>query len=471
MALGLPTVVGIDVGPYDAWVWTHLGRVVALRTEPGLAVCWGAAPPPDARAVVHVPKDPQFLSQPEVLRCFASTEPATTSPAVRPGSPPEVRLDVDVFSWFGWFISRAEEYEPFEADALGRFPRAAALAQQLGIMEVPVADRLALRLRAAIEAVAKAAGLTTAPYLPWPHGKRFAVCLTHDVDHATRRSVWRGGQLVAAAAASLVRGRWSRARRRLNWGLGLVRGGHHSPGWLFETFAEAERQHGFRSAFYLLPYESDVVVEAGRTERRYRIRRPEVLETFRRLAAERWELGLHTSYHAHDTADGLRDDWDRLCEVLGPGIQPVGSRSHALRFRVPETWIQGAACGIQYDATLGWPEGFGFRSGTLWPYQPFDRRASRALPLWELGLHAMDTHFPTLDGLVQKVRQVCDQAAEVGGCVCLLVHPTPPRHAEATVKDFLRAYAAILDGLASRSDAWVATPREVISRMIAAPQG
>lgn len=452
MTLGPPTVVGLDAGPYEAWLWRHLLRVVALRTEPGVAVCWGAAAPPaGARAVVRVPKDPNFLSHPEALRVQASDP-----------------IAADLASWFGWLVSRAEEYEPFEADALGRFPRAAALAQRLGLMEEPVADLLALRLRTAIEAAAGAAGLAVEPDLPWPDGKRFAVCLTHDVDHATRRSLWQGAQLAAGAAASALGGRWAQARRRLDAAAGLARGGRHSPDWLFEPMAELEAARGLRSAFYLLPYESDWAMEGGRRLHYYDVRRPEVLETFRRLAAEGWEIGLHTSYDAHDRPDGLGRDWRRLAEILGPAVPMTGGRSHCLRFRTPETWRQAEACGIGYDATLAWPEGSGFRCGTAWPHRPFDRQAGREVALWEFGTHLMDTYLPSLDALVAKAREVCDRVARTGGCACLLAHPTTPRQAQATVRGFLRAYAAILDDLKSRPDVWVATPREVIARLATA---
>jgi hypothetical protein len=469
MLLALPTVHGLGNGAYEQWLWTHLRRVVALRCAPELAICWGTPAPAGARAVVYVPKDPQFLARPEVLHSLASAESAAADVAVRPGSPAEVWLDVDVLSWFGWFVSRGEEYEPHELDKHGRFPRAAALAQRLGLMEEPVADLLALHLRAAIETVAKATGLAIAPDLPWPDGKRFAVCLTHDVDRVNNRNLWLAGQILAGSFVSLLQGRFRRARRRLYASWGLVRGSRHSPDWLFDSMAEREARRGFRSAFYLLPHRSNFVSEGGHRVMRYDVGRPDVLGGFRRLAAGGWEIGHHISYDAHGLPNALGQEWARLKGILGPQVPLIGCRSHYLRFHTPETWLQQAAYGIRYDATLGWPEGSGFRSSTCHPYRAFDRRGGQVIPVWELGMHLMDT-FPTLKALVSKTREVCDRVAEVGGCACLLFHPTTPRLAEATAREYLEAYDEILDDLASRKDCWVATPREVVEHMERPPR-
>jgi len=465
--LGPPELIPRELTPYEQWTWEHTSRVLSLNCEPGLVVCWGRPVPAEARAAVVLPRDTAFLERPEILRRYCTAAPATEGLTVQGGEVPTVRLDVDILSWIGWFVSRAEEYEPVGRDEHGRFPRSASLAEKMGLGERPVADLLAMHLRGALERAAEKAGLKTWRRHHWPEGKRFAVALTHDVDHAMYRDVVYAAKLLAGAGASAVLGRLARARRRMAWAAGLARGGRHSPDWQFETFVEAERRRGFRSAFYLLPYESTLVEEAGSVRRYYDVRQARIVDLFRQFAADGWEIGHHYSYHAHDRSDGLATEWKRLGNLLGPAVRMAGGRSHCLRFRVPDTWAQVAACGIQYDATLGWSEGSGFRSGTLWPYQPFGRRASRIFPTWELGLHLMDTYFPTLDALAEKVRQVCDQAAEVGGCACLLIHPTPPRHAEATVSDFAHAYEAILDDLAAREDAWVATPRAVVGRLAA----
>ena len=443
---------------YEQWLLEHVRGALCLRAEPALAVCWGTPAPAGAKAAVIVPRAGGFERDTEALKRTVSS--GGGSLVVRDSPIPTVELAVDVFSWIGWFVSRAEEYRPAEADARGRFPRASALAEALDLMERPVADLLVLHLREAIKLVAQQAGIGLSPTSPWPGGKRFAVCLTHDVDHAIRRSALRSMQKVAGAAVSLATGKAARARRRISEALGLLRGGRFSPYWLFEPMAEMEDARGFRSAFYLLPHESDIVHEQGARSRRYDLRRPEILEAFRRLATGGWEIGLHTTYGAHDDPGGLGRDWRKLAEILGDDVPLAGGRSHYMRFRVPDTWGASAEAGMLYDASMGWQQGMGFRSGTCWPYRPFDMNRDRPVAVWEIGTHLMDSGLASLEAIPQAVRKLLESVSAAGGCLTLLFHPSPPL--ESTVGEYLATYEAVLDMLAARDDAWVATPRQVV---------
>jgi len=458
-----PAILGLHDDEYERYVWDHVRTVLGLRVETGLVVCWGTQAHSQAKAVVVVPRDGAFLDGGRELTRWASPENAADGLAVESGTPPVVRLEADVLSWIGWFVSRAEEYEPFHADIHGRFPRSAALAEKLGVMEQPVADCLVLRLRRAIELAAQAARLSTRPCLPWPDGKRFAVCMTHDVDHAIGRSPWLIVRKFGAALLSLAKGDGANFRRRVSDGIGFIRGGRHSPYWLFQPMAELEASLGIRSAFYLMPHLGETVREGDRRDNHYDLRRKDILELFRGLAAQGWELGLHTTYPAHDSATGHHQDWQRLRDILGENVTPVGGRSHYLRFRVPETWRRSADAGMQYDATLGWASGWGFRSGTCWPHRPFDRLAGQPISIWDLGMHIMDVAIADSDALVASVEQLLDRARAVGGCACLLFHPCPT--STTTVGKYLRIYETVLRRIAGMADAWIATPREVIVRL------
>lgn len=459
----MPTICGLRAEPAEQWLWQHVCRALGLKVEPGLAICWGTDVPAHTRAAVVVPRDVDYLSHTAgMLACVRPDEQATGLQAVGQ-DPPTVRLEADVLSWIGWFVSRAEEYEPFQADIHGRFPRSAALAEKLGIMEQPVADRLVQRLRRAIELVAQAAGLSTSPCLPWPDGKRFAVCMTHDVDHAVGRSPWLVFRKFGGAMLSLAKMDMPNCRRRVSDGIGFMRGGRHSPYWLFQPMVELEASLGVRSAFYLMPHLGETVDERTCRDTHYDLRDKNILGFFRPLAARGWELGLHTTYPAHESATGHQQDWQRLCELLGGNVTPFGGRSHCLRFRVPQTWRRSAEAGMRYDATLGWPSGWGFRSGTCWPHRPFDRLAGQPINIWDLGMHVMDVAIPDSNTLVASIDQLLDRARSVSGCACLLFHPCPT--ATATVGEYLRLYETVLRRIVAMPDAWIATPREVIARM------
>jgi hypothetical protein len=262
---------------------------------------------------------------------------------------------------------------------------------------------------------------------------------------------------------SLAKGDMANFRRRVSDGIGFVRGGRHSPYWLFQPMAELEVSLGIRSAFYLMPHLGETVREGDHRDNHYDLRKKDILELFRGLAAQGWELGLHTTYPAHELPTGHHQDWQRLRDLLGEDVTPVGGRSHYLRFHVPETWRRSAQAGMRYDATLGWVSRRGFRCGTCWPHRPFDRWAGQPIDIWELGVHLMDVAVADGEAIVDSVDEVLNVARAVGGCACLLFHPSPM--ATQTAPESLRTYETVLRRLVSRPDAWIATPREVVERM------
>ena len=142
----------------------------------------------------------------------------------------------------------------------------------------------------------------------------------------------------------------------------------------------------------------------------------------------------------------------------------MGGRSHYLRFCVPKTWVQESMCGMLYDSSLGLAQGYGFRSGTSWPYLPFDHQSGRMIKVWEISLHLMDGALPFLQDMVEGVQQVLCQVAEVGGCACFLFHPTVSDPG-ATVPEFIAMYEEVVKLIATRTDVWVTTPKAVVQRL------
>ena len=464
MSLDGLTLHGFADCPYERWLARHLRRVLQLETKGAVALSWGVPPPKTAHAVVRVPREARFADRPEGLRAQPMANPADGL-TVRPGGPPTVELGVDLIAWIGWLVSRAEEYDEPRRDTHGRFPPSAALLEQSGMGTLPVADVLAARLRAALCAAAKAADLEVRRQSPWPQGKRFAVCLTHDVDRATGRSFWQAVLRGALAGATAVLGRTSLSRGLLDQAAGFLRGGGHSPFWLFDRILEMEAAAGVRSSFNVLPLDRSVVREGRWLRHRYRCNRPRLASLCHRLVRDGWEVGVHYPYATVDDPEAMVSACRRLEGALGPEVTLRGGRAHYLQFRVPETWHHIVRCGLRYDATVGWADRPGFRSGTCWPHQPFDRRRNDPIDLWELGVHLLDTHVPRGRALATMVEGLLSSVARVGGCACLLFHPSPP--VGMTVRAFLDEYREVLSVVTSQREAWVATPAEVVRQISA----
>jgi hypothetical protein len=451
--------VGLTADPRGEWLWRHAQTVLGLEVDGSVAICSAdALLPTTVAAVVHVPRDRIFSAVPSEL--VTALERLRQVNGV-PGSS-EVRMPVDVFAWLDWLLSRVEEYHPPRLDEFGNFPREESLLFRAGLAEQPVADLLLSALREAVEGVARSAGIAVRRTTPWPTGKRFAVCLTHDIDNAVRQSTMGAARKVAAAGVALARGRRRTAGRRANDAMGLLRGNAASPYWLMDPMATREAARGYRSTFFVLPHTQRTVSEGPRQARRYDVRRPEVQQLLKRLNAGGWELGLHTSYDAHADSDGVERDWNLLRAKVPAGVKIAGARSHYLRLRMPETLRQEEEAGIPYDASMGWWTGWGFRSGSAMPYQPFDLTAGRILRLWELELHLMDVSVP-VDDYVSLLGVLLDRVHDVGGCASILLHPSPC--ADLTAKQYLELYDRVLDKIACYTDAWVTTPGAVAVRM------
>ncbi len=460
MSAKFSAIYGFSMNQWDIWLIRQSLRVLSIERPDGLALCWGVRPPEDAKAAVIVPRNDNFLERPEILKIYTSHRTDIPDFCIKSSPIPLVKLEVDVFNWYGWLVSRAEEYNRSVNDMHDRFPRRESLTHKMQIAEDPVADLLIAHLRDAIESVAAAADLPVRRISPWPDGKRFAVCLTHDVDHAISHSAGLAARKVAGAALSLARGNLTRARRRISEVSGLLPGSKLSPYWLFPIMADIERQRNIRSAFYLLPHLHRHVREGKNAAHRYDISDKHIKETFRDLAKQGWEIGLHTTYDAHEMANGIENDQQRLKDVLGNDIPLHGGRSHYLRFRTPHTWKSEIAAGMKYDATLGWENGWGFRSGTCWPYKPFDLETGSELPIWELGMHLMDGALGGKEEIIPAVKSLLDKVANVGGCACLLFHCSPPF--DIITKEYLDLYEDVIDILTCRDDCWNAKPCEII---------
>src|SRR5262249_17744318 len=77
------------------------------------------------------------------------------------------------------------------------------------------------------------------------------------------------------------------------------------------------------------------------------------------------EIGLLSSYLAHDRPDYLRKQRQRLREVSG---QPInGNRNAFGRCAFPRSWAHQLREGFTYDASLAYPDLPGTRNGTFLP--------------------------------------------------------------------------------------------------------
>ncbi len=289
----------------------------------------------------------------------------------------------------------------------------------------------------------------------WPDGARFAVGLSHDVDHPDRyptlRALARGPQRIRRAPRTLA----IRARDDLG---GLIRDRHPGEFWVFDRLIESESRRGFAATWFFAttPFHArwgttyDVAYDVA--DRRFR-------RVFAQLAEAGHEVGLHTGYAAFEAPGRIADERAILVEASGA---PVDGNRHHYWHLGPDpaaTLRAHAAAGFRYDSSIAFNDHIGFRRSTSLPFQPFDERSGAPLGLRELPVFAMDGnlfyHSDDVERAVSAIAAGLDEVAAVRGMAVFDWHLQACVPTQSAYAPWAEAYQAVLDLLAARTDVWV----------------
>ena len=324
---------------------------------------------------------------------------------------------------------RLEEYERKERDAWDCWDHSFSenfLDGQLGVAEI---DHWIVEQRDHLS--------RWTPLEPlWPSGKRFAACLTHDVDVLASRST--PGQLLRHAAAGLDYGAERRdllrfARPPVRAAKALRAGVARSPstiGTLDESTAAEVRRGATASYFFTVPGGgSRYDCTYAPTDRcTFRGVRTSVAGMIRELAADGFDVGLHGSYFSAVKPDLLVRERELLERATGLSV--TTTRQHFLHWDIARTPQLQAGAGFTADSSLGFNRAVGYRASTSLPFRHFDVTADRALPLLIVPLIVEDSALlgpiasvGGLDNAREATRRLVDAARDTGGALTFLFHP------------------------------------------------
>jgi peptidoglycan/xylan/chitin deacetylase (PgdA/CDA1 family) len=170
-----------------------------------------------------------------------------------------------------------------------------------------------------------------------------------------------------------------------------------------------------------------------------------------------WEVGLHGSLRSYDDPERLAHEKAVLEEVLAHRVQ--GGRQHYLRLSVPETWEHQAAAGLDYDASLGSSDEYGFRHGYDL-VRPFDDEfVVFPLTLMEQTLPDPDDRF---DAAWAACERLLSEAAANDAVMTVLWHPRYFNPEE--FPGYQRLYRRLVTEALERG-AWVGPPGELYDRI------
>jgi hypothetical protein len=276
----------------------------------------------------------------------------------------------------------------------------------------------------------------TPPLARWPGDRRWAVCLTHDVDgynwRNARRSLtrWMSDlvQVPEGTARAIERAGTAVANRlRRRTTAPVTAATRHIDTWL-----TLESRLGFRSTFLVFPPEVTArhpwdcnydVREAVPTITGARV----LAAILRDAVADGWEVGLHGSYHSAADARLLRSQREQIEDAVQ--VPVTSTRQHYLHYDPERTPECQAQAGLLTDSTQGFNRGVGFRAGTAFPYFAFGPTNAERTAVLEIPMHLMDSALFGQEALAYDVDtaiahgvQLLSAVEAVGGVLTLNWH-------------------------------------------------
>ena len=297
--------------------------------------------------------------------------------------------------------------------------------------------------------------------IAWREGKRFAACLSHDVDCVQLDSRYELARTIALHFRHA--GDVGKKLRHLGSVVGLRKAPRKFD--VFTPWVEAEQRLGFRSTFFFFPThvrERHIIDNVYRWDDRttYRDETCTVREIARDLRRRGWDIGLHGSYLSPMSYEMLAEQKEDVEKAVGETI--VTSRQHNLHFDAERTPALLEKAGLLVDSTLGSNRDIGFRAGTSYPFRMWDAAARDWLRLVEIPLVLHDGALLRPDNLdldVESAFAVCrtiiDRVAETRGVVTLLWHPD-----KAALPDWFALYARLLEYI-HQQNGWGASARDI----------
>jgi len=204
-----------------------------------------------------------------------------------------------------------------------------------------------------------------------PEKRESRIMWSHDIDYLY--SAWKSDLLIA------MQDREFKKIPKIIWEA-ITR----FPRWNnLEKILDLEREYGINSTFFWLTEqgksqgtESNFIDHADYTFRMKAIR-----HLWEQIKDAGSQNGLHKS--------AFRSTFQEELRKLPEGVSV--NRNHFLRMQIPGHYNNIEKSGLKYDATLGFPEHYGFRNSFGRPFQPYNLRENRPYRFTELPLHLMDT--------------------------------------------------------------------------------
>jgi peptidoglycan/xylan/chitin deacetylase (PgdA/CDA1 family) len=298
---------------------------------------------------------------------------------------------IDIFATIFFMLTRWEEYVILERDEHNRFPHEASLAHQYNFLHRPIVNECVEFLWN----ILKEAGY---------HQKRIeresSILLTHDIDEVQRYP--SPIKLLKGMAGDVIyRKSPLLPLKTLYRYINIKREREKDPYDTFEEIMDISDEFNLKSHFFFM--------SGGTTtkyDNRYDIKEPSVRKTIENIKKRGHIIGIHPSYNAYNNEQQFKLEKEILEEVNQTNI--VCGREHYLRFEIPTTWQLWENNGLKWCSNLAYPKKSGFRTGSCYPFHPFNILSRRTLTITEHPLIMMEATFIEEGKSPEKVREMID---------------------------------------------------------------
>lgn len=315
-------------------------------------------------------------------------------------------IPFDLFSACFYFLSRYEEYLPFEKDQHGRFDASQSFAFKHDLVEIPIVDVYVERF--------KSACLEKFPELNFQQ-EFFQFKPTIDIDQAyaiKEKGIFR-------CCAALLKALFRLDFKTFIYILKVRYFNAKDPFDVYEEFERIHRKYNL-TAYYFILYSKKYT--------RYDINISRSSAKFRKLIAnlsKSAHIGIHPSYHSRSNTKIIEEEIHYLSTVVN---QPVNhSRQHFLKMRMPYTYKSLISIGIEHEYSMGFASQPGYRAGTARSFKFYDLKQEQISFLKIHPFQVMDAslkHYLHLspEESLKLIQKFIDQSKKFKTTFCPLWH-------------------------------------------------
>ncbi len=298
---------------------------------------------------------------------------------------------IDIFATIFFMLTRWEEYVILERDEHNRFPHEASLAYRHNFLHRPIVNEYIEFLWSM---------LVEAGYKKKRLERKFSTLLTHDIDEVLRYPTFMK-VIKGMVGDILYRKSPLLPFKTLYQYIDIKRENQKDPYDTFDEIMDISDEFNLKSHFFFM--------SGGTTtkyDNRYGIKEPHVQKSIHNIKKRGHIVGIHPSYNAYNDAEQFELEKSSLEEVNQAPIDC--GREHYLRFEVPHTWQLWEDNGLKWCSNLAYPKKSGFRTGSCYPYRPFNILSREMLTITEHPLIMMEATFIEEGKTPQKVTQMVD---------------------------------------------------------------